>query len=398
MKKSIILLYIVISAMAFCSALYADELRVGVVRNQYDAVENLLRYYKIPYTMIEYREIEKEETYKKYNVLFFPCGLELPIEQNVNIASRGSHVQSISLDSRYYVIDREKAGRLISSFLRKGGNAYFSDFAYTFLNQAMPVFSFNNDFPNLGMEGAVQLKLDNELAAYFNSNVINVNFNHSGWIAPIEIKDSTLLASGKYLTPLGEKEGPISVLLHKGRGEAIYTSYHLNGDYSDYFRYIIHRLCFKNLRKEGRSYIHKWDQRAEYVLIDQVLPGENCRNFRIALGKGWHTASVLSSKKCLYQMDVYGADNQLIGSVDSNSAPVSFEFKLEKDTEIKVNILPLDKTRNEPLILTVGGGKKIFPHYIKLSILAGFLVLLGILFAFKKIIFRRRFSGRVRYR
>ncbi|HNX57969.1 MAG TPA: hypothetical protein PKK43_02640, partial [Spirochaetota bacterium] len=71
--------------------------RVGVVENQFDNIQNVLKRYHIDYTMIKYRDIENQSIYTSFDALFFPCGAEPPLTSSMNILSRGTHLEGVSL-------------------------------------------------------------------------------------------------------------------------------------------------------------------------------------------------------------------------------------------------------------------------------------------------------------
>jgi hypothetical protein len=91
--------------------------KIGVVRSQFDRVENLLTRYRIPYNLLSYADLEKKETFTGYGAIFFPCGVSRPVEADIDVFARGYYVQKVLLKRDTPKVDRQKISDNIGDFI-----------------------------------------------------------------------------------------------------------------------------------------------------------------------------------------------------------------------------------------------------------------------------------------
>ncbi|HQO23450.1 MAG TPA: hypothetical protein PLM72_10245 [Spirochaetota bacterium] len=84
-----------------CPGLYSQSVfnpvKVAVVEARFDSVEETLRKYKIPFTIIPERMLENAEDLYQFDLIFFPCGIGISPETSINILSRGTNSKVLPL-------------------------------------------------------------------------------------------------------------------------------------------------------------------------------------------------------------------------------------------------------------------------------------------------------------
>ncbi|MGL4370729.1 MAG: hypothetical protein ACRCUT_13815 [Spirochaetota bacterium] len=395
MRKIIIMLFFPLAVQMAYSGLTAAEnlppLRVGVAQNQFDRVDLLLKKYQIDHSMITYRDLEKESLYKKYDVLFFPCGVELPLTSSVNILSRGIHLEGVTLNDQYYKINMKLTGKYIREFIEDGGSAYFSDFSFRYLQEAFPVFSFYKDFPYTGMAGQVKAAVSGELSSYIEGSLY-LNLSHSGWVVPSDIKESIPVLSGDCETPLGIKNAPLSSLIKREKGLAVFTTYHDVSDPFGIMRYLIMRTVYKRTADEAEGYVRKWEQNLLSLVVDKSLSGESARQYRLKAGKG-STYIYFRTDSGEWQVDIFDAKGAFLYSKENTGNEFIYKIKMPEKCDVIVKITPIDSRKFRVYSVASAGGFRIFPYYLHILIgAAGFLLLCF----YMRVLKRQRFKGRVR--
>lgn len=390
-------LYIVSGLLLFSVAAEAAEnsdfspIRVGIVENQYDHVEKLLTKYKIPYTMIKYRDLEKESLYSQLDALMIPCGAEPPLTSSVNILSRGTHLEGVTLNDQYYKIDSIQTGKYIRRFIEKGGAVYVSDFSFSYLQSALTPFSFFKDFPYIGLAGSVRAECKNDLSHY-QQGAINLEMSHSGWVTPSEIRGSESLLTGNVDTPLGMKNTPLAALISLEKGIALYTSYHSENDPCSLMRYYIFRTVYNRDLERMETYIRKWEQSPQTIVVDKSLPGETFRQYRLKVRIG---GSYLYFKTDggIWKVDIFDEKGSFLYSEDAVSGSFSYFVPSGNGKDIYLKLIPLDKEKFHVYTAATAYGFRLFPYYLRIIIGSFGMVLLVLYLRFLK---RQRFKGRVR--
>jgi hypothetical protein len=365
--------------------------RVGIVENQYDHVEKLLQKYKIDYTMIKYRDLEKEQLYSQLDALFIPCGAEPPLTSSVNIMSRGTHLEGVTLNDQYYKIDMTLTGKYLRQFVENGGSAYFSDFSFKYLQDATSSFSFFKDFPYIGLAGQLKVQTRNDLACYIQGSVY-VEMGHSGWVVPSEIRNAETVLTAECETPLGMKPAPVAALVTAKQGVALFTSYHNENDPFSLMRYFILRTVYKRELDESRNYILKWEQTPLSSIVDKSLGGETARQYRLTV-KNDGSYLYFKSESGLWQIDIFDGKGMFLYSKDSIRGDFHYFVPSRGSKEIIVKILPLDNAKYNVYTAATAGGFRIFPYYLRILIGGIGFILLAFYLRFLK---QQRFRGRVR--
>ncbi|MCP4133924.1 MAG: hypothetical protein GY754_23340 [bacterium] len=352
--------------------------RIAVIESTYDPVEKVLKSYRIPYDLLAYRDLEKEELLGKYSAIFVPCGIQTPLETNINILSRGTRIHSVSLKPESREVDKERVAENIEDFIEDGGSAYFSGYSFDILQKAFNPFIFADDFPYLGLSGRVEAETKNDLKRFCLRKKLALYMTHTGWIAPKEVKDAEVIAKAVYSTPRGEQTGPITVLMNRGDGEILYTSYH-STVYSDFRRFNIYRVAGSSLLKKLKDTARQWEQEVLGKIVDAVHKNENSRTYSLPLSAGENTIYFLSEKDP-YQVDIYDSKMSLLLSVDSFEKNQEFEIESEKNDICFIKIFPSSPGRFSTHAIISAGGSKIFPYFdkivIALSIIFGLILII----------------------
>jgi len=371
----------------------AQEKGIAVVRNQFDPIEKVLAQYRIPYTIIKFNDLEDPETFDHYRGIFFPSGIESPVESNVNILSRGTSIQGVFLKDDYYEIDKEKVYGNIRSFIKSGGLGYFSGFSYYLLDGALGGFSFFDDFPFMGLSGSLDLYLYGDLRSFYSTDRLSRSIPHSGWVALQSISDSEILADGQFETPRGTQTGPILAHLERGKGEAYFTSYYEDESMSGLKRFFIHRIVNREMLRKVQSRVNMWDQKYVSGIVDTVLPGEACRSYSLPLSQGRHTLYFLSSDD-YFQIDIYDKSNTIVASVQPWLKEIEWPITVAKDGIYTIKIYPSSGGRFVPFAFSLGRGLRILPYWRTIILIVFFAsILIGLSWIYK-VINPRKYSGR----
>jgi hypothetical protein len=376
--KKILQIIIFLFFSSFLSAEETDRKQenIAVIKGKYDDIENVLTTYKIKFYLVDYAQLENKEIFSKYSIMFFPCGLEPPVEESINILAYGSNINSVSLQKDYKEIDKDKIAKNVKSFIENGGSGYFSGYSFTILQSAFDIFGFHDNFPYMGLEGRIEASLKNDLERFNMKREMALYMTISGWVALKSASDSEILAEGTYDTPRGQKSGPISISAVRGKGNILFTSYY-STVYSDFRRFNVFRTIGINFLNDEIKKTVKWSQDLNGSVVDAIQKDESYRMYYFNLTNGYNTLYLKTSGK-KFQLDIYDADMDLIESRDSSSFEQSFEIKSEKDSYCYVKIYPATEERNSIYSLVMASGWKLFPHYKKFFWIAG--VILGLFF------------------
>ena len=138
MKEIYRFFFLVLLTFFFTSLCYSKTQKrikdIVVVNAKYDKIEKILDKYRIPYKIYNYRDLETDEIYNRHRAIFFPCGVKKLIETNVNILSRGTSIQSVSLKKDFLDINEDKIIKNIKTFIENGGTTYFSGYSYELID------------------------------------------------------------------------------------------------------------------------------------------------------------------------------------------------------------------------------------------------------------------------
>ncbi len=388
MKQIILILAVIIS---ITPAARAENPGVAVVKGKYDAVDLVLKAFHIPFDELSFRDLESKGTYEKYHAVFFPCGMKPPVESELKVYTSRRNIQSISLKPTYREPDDEIIAENIRDFIEKGGAAYFSGYAYDYLQKSYPLLKFHNNFPYMGIPGRIVAELKKDLARFCMKKNQALYMTHPGWIAVRSVSGAEVLASAEYKTPRGIKQGPISIITRKGRGELLYTSYH-STVYSDFRRFNIYRIARNNLIQALERRAEQWEQNVTSRVVDAVQDRENTRMYYFHLYNGQNTLYFISEGDP-YQVDILDSGFSLIRSLDMFKNNYEIEIDSPGKQVCYVKVYPSTGKRYGPYALISAHGKKVIPYFKKVVIGAGSFIILLIIFAVWKIFFARKRLG-----
>ncbi|MBN1533291.1 MAG: hypothetical protein JXA20_11555 [Spirochaetes bacterium] len=364
---------------------------IAVVKSRYDDVELVLDTYRIPYDTIQYRDLDTAAVYGRYRAIFFPCGIVPPMNERIRVVNRGPRIQSVSLRDDFREIDMEKAAQCIRDFVEGGGSAYFSGYSYEFLQRAYRPFLFFDNFPHMGMPGRIESRLRYDIARFCVKTKMALYMEHTGWIA-LRAALGEVIVDGRYATARGRRSGPISVLLRRGAGEVLYTSYH-STVFSDFRRFNIYRVAGTEVLRRACAMAERWDQVVTGRIVDAVHAGENHRMYYLPLRSGSNSICYLFPK-APHQIDILNKDMSLIRSRDSFETSGCFDIISDEDTYCLVRVYPSTRRRYGVFAMVSAHGVKSIPHPgLVMKIGLGVFGLL-ILVVIKRLFFGRRYSGR----
>ena len=380
-----------IAVLFYVSAVFADEYpKIGVVANQYDHVEKILQKYKVPYKMIPYGDIEKESIYTDFDVLFFPCGSEMPLNSSMNILAHGSQISSVTLNDQYYKVDIKKVGQYISAFIARGGSAYFSDFSFRYLHEGSGIFSFYKDFPYIGYPGSFKAIPTGEFEPFSSKEAITLGVAHSGWVVPSEVKKSDVFLFADCATGLGQKRAPIGFVYRVNEGAAVYTSYHDSNDTDRVMRFVLMRTILNKYSVAAAHYVKKWEQKSLSIVVDSVLSGESYHSYTVKLVKGRNY--LYFGGKGSWRIDILRSNG--LPEYSNSSIFDGFIYPMKRDSqdEIRVRVFPVGVNANRIFSLTTAHGLRVFPYYMHILLGAGAVFLL---FIYIRYLSRQRYRGKV---
>ena len=365
---------ILFCAFTFCSNTEqkAETFSIGVVKSLFDPIEKVLLTYKIPYDVLDITDLEKSEILARYGAIFLPCGMEMPVHERIALMTYGGNIAAVSLNKNFRETDDALIGRNISQFIKNGGAAYFSDLAFKQLQSAFEPFEFFSNNPYLGEEGRVEAKLNGDLSVFCNAKEAGIYMTHSGWVNIKNAEDCEVIAEGRYSTPLGEKNGPISVLFIRGSGEILYTSYH-NTLYSDFRRFNIYRIAAHNIIKRAAETANGHGQKILARIGDAIHDGENIRTYKLPLKSGNNTIYMFF-EAAGFQIDILSDSKKIIESRDSFDKEFNFNVDSDKDSFCFVRIFPRKDTRFTKFAVISAAGMKTWPYYIKILLIAALIV------------------------
>jgi hypothetical protein len=368
---------------------------IAVVNSKFDRIDKTLSKYGIQYKLYNYSDLENNELYTKYRVIFFPCGVDNTIETNVDILSRGTTVHSVSLKKDFFEVNEEKIYKNIKAYIENGGNAYFSDYSYKLLNGAFDAIEFYDNFPNLGISGRINLELRNDLIYFNKDQNIKVYMDHSGWVVPKSIANSETLAESSVDTIRDSRRSPVISLLKRGSGEIIYSSYHNTSGDNEIARYIIYRLAYQYLADKLINKAIFWDQSINCSITDSVREWENYRYYIIPVDEGNNTIYFISEKGP-FHIRVFDKDKKFIISRDSRDTEFNMNIKSDSFQYLIVKIYPANPRMLGAYSIVSASGLKLIPYYKKALYAMLFIGIMLSLHWVNKTFGLKKFSGRIK--
>ncbi|MCU0844368.1 MAG: hypothetical protein MUC76_05515 [Spirochaetes bacterium] len=372
----------------------AVPVRVAVVANRYDSVEKWLQACRIPYTVIKYADLNHPDIYRRHDAIFFPSGMEPPPETSINILSRGTSIQGVTLREGHYELDRKELARKLRAFIDGGGSAYFSGYSWDILHGAYDDFSFFYGFPYIGSAGTIDLRLEEDLLGFVSSPRFSAHMPFSGWVAVKSISNADVLAGGRFDTPRGQKEGPVIVRLKRKRGEAYYTGYYTGETGNPIMRFLVIRVAFGSLLTSLEAGAGRWDQTSGVRMVDMLLPGETSRRYTVPLKKGRNTI-FFGSESGFFQADVYSGD-ALIASRQTWEREFALDVRATVEGTYGLRIFPAGNGRSIPYAISVKHGMRLVPYFRRVVLAFLFFLVIAALVFINRFMNPRKYSGRAR--
>lgn len=376
------------------SQAWGSEARgVAVVRGQYDDIEKVLAAYRIPHTVLSFGDLQDERIFSRYRAMFFPCGVDVPMETNINILSRGTSIQAVFLKEDYHEIDREKIIRNVRSFITGGGSAYFSGYSFYLLQGAFDVFEFFDDFPPMGMAGRVDMSLRGNLRSFCSRREFCCSAPHSGWITPRSVKNAEVLAEAAFETPRGKRRGPVAAMIGRERGEAYYTGYHA-GDPAGIARFFVQRVVHREELSRLEKEVGRWEQRASTMIVDSIPTWEPGRRYTVPVKKGTQTV-YFASGKGFYQVDISDGNNMPLFSRQSWGREFSHSIEATRDGDYHIAVYPGPTGAYAPFAIIAADGVRLVPHWRKGVLLVLCVSVIFGLVWINRVVRPRKYSGRM---
>ncbi|MCX7678967.1 MAG: hypothetical protein N2316_07085 [Spirochaetes bacterium] len=373
------------------------KISIGLVKGRFDQIEQLLDYYKIPYELIPFSDLEKKYALKKFHAVFFPCGTGRSLESNISVSASGYHIQQVQLKDLQKKINMSALSENIREFIENGGSGYFSDFSIDLVQRTYNCFEFYHDFPNLGISGKYSIKLSELLHSAINKKNIDVYMPHEGWVLIKRVNNGNTLAEGIANTPKGELNAIIISLLTRGKGEIIYSSYHSASKGDEIMRALIYRISKKSYLSYHMDEIKKWNQNPTSEIIDAILPGESVRTHRLTLTKGNNTIYFFAESG-FFQVDLFTNAKQLVISKDTGKNIFSIDVHAIDPGEYFLSIYGNGNYLYVPYAIVVASGRRIIPYITPGRVLLGILALfiISVIITTYQLSHPKEIAGRIR--
>jgi len=362
--------------------------RVAVVKSKFDNIELVLDNYRIKYDLIEFKDLTNSGTFEKYDSIFFPSGIYSEYEDNIDVNWQGKDFTSVTLSKKFFELDKNAFRNNLRNFIKSGGSSYFSGYAFKQLAIAYDYFDFFDDFPFMGVPGRIEADVKGDLARFSMKRKAALYMEYPGWVALKHVSHAEILAESDFMTPRGEKHGPINVIIKDG-GEILYTSYY-STVYSEFKRFNIYRIAGNHLKRKAFQIISDHSQVQTSVIIDSVMNGEAARTYYFNLKEGNNTIHFLSDG-AFYMFEIYDKNRALIALKDSHEISQYYNILSLKEDYCFVKIYPSSGERYNIHAIVSAYGTLIPP-----SVTLAVKIIIGVLgsifiFAFIRVVISRIF-------
>ncbi|HRS61824.1 MAG TPA: hypothetical protein P5554_01370 [Spirochaetota bacterium] len=380
-------IYLFIIAIFALSHVSYGKNKIAVVKSKYDNIELVLSNYNIPYDLLSLKELVEGNRFFDYDAIFFPSGIESGYEDNLEINWQGKQITSVKLSRDFFELDEKDFSQKLRSFIKSGGSAYFSGYAYKQLSSVYNCFEFFYNFPYMGIPGRIEATVLGDLAMFSLKKQAALYMEYPGWIALKSVDKAEILSEASFPTPRGEKFGPISVLIKDGDGEVIYTSYY-STVYSEFKRFNIYRIAGNKVLKRAMELALLHSQNIKARITDAFLAGETCREYYFNIDVGTNTFYFYSSGfPVMYE--IYDSNNNLLVSKEVYSQEQIYTIKSTKDDYCFVKVYPGDGNRWSIYAIVAARGAVIPPYLVKSAKWIGLFFLALFVAAFLKVLFTR---------
>ncbi len=318
-------------------ALLRGENRIAVVESPYDNVALILKNYDIPYSEIKYRDLERAETYKKYDAIFMPSGMANSYMKNIDVQQSGKSIASVKLSDDFFELNEKKFSVLFKEFIHAGGSAYFSGYSFKTLNSVYQNFTFFENFPYLGIPERVEAKLKGDLANFSLKRNSALYMGYTGWVTMKSVSGAKILSQGEFETPLGLKQGPLSFIM-ENRGAIIYTSYY-STVYSEFKRFHIMRIAGNRVIQKILGEVNDNFQSPLTKISDKFLSHETSRMYLLDLEKGKNSIYIFSESSP-FAFEIYSSNKNLMASLNVFQNEQRFDINSKRKDFCLVKIYP----------------------------------------------------------
>lgn len=392
LKNTYLLPVVLLFHIAAAPSLQSASGRIAVVEGIYDNIEKVLKNYRIPYESIKLRDIHDFKKIEGYTSIFLPSGVEVPLHKKINLVATGTRIKYVRLNKDIIKTDEKKISRNIKTFIENGGSVYFSGYSYKYLQLAFNLFTFFNNFPYMGMPGRIITENRSDLYRFSLSDRSPLYITFLGWVAVKSVDDADILSLANFQTPRGEKNGPMSFVLRRGMGEALFTSYY-STVFSNFRRFNIHRIVGGYLLKKQYKESSKYQQTVTGRIVDSFLGGELSRTYQFDLKTGNNTL-YFTTENIDYQLDIFDKNMLLILSTKSTKENHSFDIESPDNTVCYVRIYPVSNKRHKIFSLISASGERYFPYYKTATIITSLILFLFIACTFYYLFGGKKYSGR----
>ncbi len=390
MKKVFALVIITASVNLHAVTYTVNHPVVGVIENRFDDVAMYLEKYKIPFEYIAYKDLENPEVYLKYDVIYYPSGIESEINSSIDIRARERRIEAVTFNTEFYRIKDEKISSLLRDFVKSGKTVVCSGYSAKFLNEAFDYFTLYNDFPNMGLYGFTEAIPRNRLSNYIQFRTGTV-MNYDGYWVAEKINDGEVLLEAECNTPLGMlKSVSAGRRIFRSGGEAYYVSELGTMEKDRIMRFFTVSVLFDKYSLKMKRLVKAWDQTFLDYAVDRNFSFDNGREFKLDVKKGKNTVYGFFEKG-IFQVDIYSSGKKLIYSKNRVAGKFEKTLNSDSDSDIYVKIYSDDNDFDGIVILGTGAGKRIVPYFSKIRIVLAFCVI----FVFVRTIIKRRkrYSG-----
>lgn len=364
--------------------------RIGVVTHEYGIIDKYLDLYNIPYDIIQYRNLENEKTYSKFDVIYFPSGIEKEITASLNILARARKIEGVSSKEDFYRIEDSKLAELISLFVKKGGTAVFSGYSLKFAQMGFDAFELYNKFPNLGMQGAVVIEPQNDLLKYYRTPLSSYMNYEAYWVAA-DIKNGTSLAETFCPTPYGTKKMVVAGKSDFGKGKYYFLSYTGNNEAREIMRYLTVNILFESYENKLRRLVNAWEQTVVDSAVGKNVKTDISNVFHLKCRDGFVSVYGIFEKG-VYCVEIFDEDEKLIFSKNRIVDKFVWSFKNEDSASLTVKIYPQGGVTDSIYSVATASGRRILPYFRKTVISFFSLLVFTVIAVYLRL---KKYAGRL---
>ena len=194
-----------------------ESVQVAVIAGEYDSVEHILDNMGLEYDSYSMEQTQNlvldPDKMAQYDILFFNCGA-----------------------SDMWLEKRQKVGKNLQAYVAEGGSVYASDWAYQFVEAAVPdgIRFFGNDGTAyeaaVGMEGQIDAEVLDGAMQQVVGDTASLTYDLGGWVVPLETSGRVLIEGPASIDPWFNNAPsgmqPLAIEVSHGQGTFIFTTFH----------------------------------------------------------------------------------------------------------------------------------------------------------------------------